>query len=215
MNESWQRDHAQRVRCQYDWHAGVYDRLWQHYTEQSLSVLASVVRVQPGERMLDVGCGTGAFEARLVAAGNRARLMGVDVSPQMLARARRKVHGAPNVAFIQADAHALPFSDGHFDAVVSASAFHYFEEPVVALQGMLRVLKPGGRLCLLDWCRNALACRLCDALLQRIDPAHRASYTQDELHGLLREAGFSVRQSRRFRIGLVWGMMVVEAAPAA
>lgn len=205
--------YTRRVQRQYDRWAGVYDWLWQRYTDRTLSVLEAAVRVRPGERVLDVGCGTGAFEARQADTG--ATLVGVDVSTQMLAHARRKLRGAPNVAFCQAEACSLPFPDARFDGVVNASAFHYFDDPHAALREMRRVLTPGGRVVLLDWCRDYLTCRLCDVVLKRLDPAYQTCYTQAELHGLLRAAGFAICQGRRFRVGLAWGMMVAEATPAA
>lgn len=218
--------HTARVQQQYDRWARVYDLIWQRYTDQTLAVLEAAAQIAPGEHVLDVGCGTGAFEARLVdmpvvgtplakpgRTGAGATLVGVDVSPKMLARARYKLRRAPNVVFHEGDAHALPFPDAHFDVVVSASTFHYHERPQVVLAEMRRVIRPGGRVVILDWCRDYATCRLMDMVLRRVDSAYRACYTQAELHTFLQEVGLSVRWSQQQRVGAVWGLMVVEAVP--
>jgi ubiquinone/menaquinone biosynthesis C-methylase UbiE len=67
----------------------------------------------------------------------------------------------PHVTLAQADAHRLPLADATFDWVVCASSFHYFRQPQVALREMRRVLRPEGRLVLVDWCDDYLTCKLC------------------------------------------------------
>jgi len=91
------------------------------------------------ERILDLGCGTGMFVDELSA---RARfLVGVDVSLEMLNVARGR---ARKVALVQADADALPFTDGSFDAVVSVTLLQNMPDPSATVREVARVLKPGG-----------------------------------------------------------------------
>jgi ubiquinone/menaquinone biosynthesis C-methylase UbiE len=90
-----------------------------------------------------------------------------------LAIAQQKLNGFPNICFTLSSASSLPFADGSFDVVVSANAFHYFGDPASALQDMRRVLKPSGRLVILDWCRDFLTCPILDVLLKLIDPSRR------------------------------------------
>ncbi|BAY95022.1 MULTISPECIES: class I SAM-dependent methyltransferase [Nostocales] len=86
-----------------------------------------------------------------------------------------------------------------------------FDNPNVALNEMKRVLKQNGNLIILDWCKDFLVCRVCDWILQRIDPAHQQCYTQAEFHQLLSSAGFCVRQSSTVRFRLIWELMVATA----
>jgi ubiquinone/menaquinone biosynthesis C-methylase UbiE len=141
----------------------------------------------------------------------KQRIVGVDLSAKMLEIAREKCQAHPNVTFCIASAAALPFADQSFDVVVSASALHYFDQPVMSLGEMRRVLKPGGSVVILDWCKDYLVCRLFDLVLKLIEPAYRQSYTQMEFHRLLAAAQFEIQSARRVQFGLVWGLMIATA----
>jgi ubiquinone/menaquinone biosynthesis C-methylase UbiE len=199
------------AREEYDRMAGFYDQLWRVYVTNTLSLLAAWARIGPPATVLDVACGTGAFEGLLLCACPCQRIVGIDISAHMLAIAARKCAAATNVVFQQARASALPCVDGSFDVVVSANAFHYFDEPLTVLAEMKRVLKPGGRTIILDWCKDFRLCALCDIMLSAIDPAHKHCYTQEELHRLLAAAGFTVQRAARVRLGAVWGLMIATA----
>jgi ubiquinone/menaquinone biosynthesis C-methylase UbiE len=113
----------------------------------------------------------------------------------------RRVH------WVQAEAARLPLPDAWFDWVVCANSFHYFRRPAAALAEMRRVLRPGGRLALVDWCDDYLTCKLCSWWLRWTDSAFFKTYTTGECRGLLRQAGFEVVQAERFRISWLWGLM--------
>jgi ubiquinone/menaquinone biosynthesis C-methylase UbiE len=203
------------VAAQYDRWARVYDLFWRRYVNQTIPVLQRAARVQPGERVLDLASGTGTFEHRVAAEISDVDLVGIDLAPSMVERARAKLDGAANVQFEQADAHDLPFDDSSFDAVVCANTFHYFSHPQQVLTEARRVLRSDGRLVLLDWCRDFWTCRTMDAVLRRVDPAYDTCYTLDELTTLLERAGLRTQYTFRYRFDLVWGMMVATAIPTA
>ena len=140
-------------------------------------------------------------------------IIGVDLSEKMLEIAEEKCRDYPNVSFQNASVTALPFVDRSFDVVVSASAFHYFENPTAALIEMRRVLKPEGELVILDWCKDDWLCRLYDFVLKRFDPAYEQCYTQAEFHRFLNGTGFQIQRATRFRIGLTWELMIATAKP--
>jgi demethylmenaquinone methyltransferase/2-methoxy-6-polyprenyl-1,4-benzoquinol methylase len=96
---------------------------------------------KPGERILDIACGTGTSTLPLARAG--ATVVGVDFSPQMIAEAQKR---HPKIEFREADAMKLPFGDDEFDAVTISFGLRNVQEPKQALAEMYRVLKPGGRL---------------------------------------------------------------------
>lgn len=95
--------------------------------------------------VLDVGCGTGNYLTRQIAAfpGKNVRWLGLDPSPGMLSYAREK---APSAELAEGRAESLPFEDGSVDYVVSTFAFHHFEDKPKALDELCRVLAPGGML---------------------------------------------------------------------
>jgi SAM-dependent methyltransferase len=111
--------------------------------------VAEALDVQSGDRVLDVACGTGVL-ARAVSdlIGPIGTVVGVDINDGMLAVARRR---APEIEWQTARAEALPFASGSFDAVASQFGLMFFEDRRAALQEMLRVLKPGGRLAVAVW----------------------------------------------------------------
>jgi len=115
--------------------------------EQRRAIRAAL-SLQPGERVLDVGCGPGFLAAEMTAeVGSEGRVHGIDPSESMLARARRR--DAP-VEYGTGDALALPFPDEHFDVAVCTQVYEYVEDVPAALAEARRVLRTGGRLLVLD-----------------------------------------------------------------
>ena len=116
--------------------------------------LVRLARLAPGESVLDVGCGTGALAiaaARQV--GSAGVVCGVDPSPEMVARARRKAAKAGiDARFETAPAQALPFPDASFDAVLSSLTLHHLSEDGrrQGLGEIRRVLRPGGTFLAID-----------------------------------------------------------------
>lgn len=112
--------------------------------------------VQPGEAVLDLGCGTGTLLQALVARHPDARLTGIDPDHRVLDVARRRLRpgepGAGRVELVEGYAQELPFPDGSFDLVVSTLIFHHLPDAVkvAALGEVRRVLAPHGRFVLVD-----------------------------------------------------------------
>jgi SAM-dependent methyltransferase len=185
-------------------------------------LLVAKAALHEGERVLDVACGTGVV-ARMAAphVGTGGHVVGVDLNPGMLARARASSppEGAA-VEWREGDAGALPFSAATFDAVFCQLGLQYFPDRQQAAREMYRVLKPGGRLVVLVW--RALAHSpgfqaLATALERYVSSAAaavmRAPFvfgdTTDELRALVVQAGFrTVRVSADVR-------MVRFASPVA
>ena len=110
-------------------------------------------RLAPGERVLDVGSGAGTDS--LVAAqmvGADGSVTGIDMTPEMLAKAQAAAHeaGATNVAFLEADAERLPFADGSFDVVISNGVIDLIPDKDAVFSELYRVLVPGGRIQVAD-----------------------------------------------------------------
>jgi len=112
--------------------------------------LVKFAQVAPGQRVLDVGCGTGVVA--VTAARRGAKVTGLDLSPDLLERARKNASiAAVDVDFTEGDAEALPYPDASFDVVLSQFGHMFAPRPVVAAQEMLRVLKTGGRAAFSTW----------------------------------------------------------------
>lgn len=114
-----------------------------------------VARLEPGEHVLDVGCGTGGLAmAAKRRVGSNGKVCAIDASPEMIDRARKKAHRAGvYVDFETAAVERLPFPDATFDSVLASIMIHHLPEDVrrQGLREMRRVLKPGGRLFVVDF----------------------------------------------------------------
>jgi SAM-dependent methyltransferase len=111
--------------------------------------VAEAAAIELGQRVLDVGCGTGVLACAVAErVGPEGRVVGLDPNEQMLAVARRKPTG---VTWQLGRAESLPFDDASFDAVVSQFALMFFERKPTAIAEMLRVLRPRGRLVIAVW----------------------------------------------------------------
>ncbi|WP_165367350.1 class I SAM-dependent methyltransferase [Phytoactinopolyspora endophytica] len=133
---------------QYDEHG---DR-WEAMMAPFGTAVFDAVALQPGERVLDVGCGWG---ATTVEAAERVApdgtVDGIDISMQMLAHARQHIAGLTNVTLLEADAQIHRFEQEAYDAVISRFAAMLFDDPPAAFANLRRALKPGGRLAFVCW----------------------------------------------------------------
>lgn len=115
-------------------------------------VVAAAAGIKPGDRVLDVACGTGAATLAAVdVVGTKGSVVGLDANIEMLAVARRK---SAQIEWTEGMAEALPFPDRSFDAVLSQFGFMFFQDRPAALREMMRVLRSGGK----------LAVAVCDAV---------------------------------------------------
>ncbi|WP_013324447.1 class I SAM-dependent methyltransferase [Gloeothece verrucosa] len=201
------------IREQYNQMAQIYDQRWKNYISKTLSFLKNWAEISSDQVVLDLGCGTGEFERLLLTENPEQKIIGIDISEEMLVKAKYKCQGYPNVSFQQASVSSLPFNTHTFDVIVSASAFHYFEHPETAIQEIKRVLKPDGKVVILDWCKDYLLMQFLDFGLKFVDPAYKKCYTENEFHYLLTSGQFNIKRSTKFNIDLWWQMMIVAATP--
>ncbi|MFL5574397.1 MAG: class I SAM-dependent methyltransferase [Gemmatimonadaceae bacterium] len=156
--------------------------------------LVGLARIEPGEAVLDVGCGTGTLAiAAKRRVGSGGVVQGIDASPEMIARARRKAAKAGvDVIFETGVAESLPFPDARFDVVLSTLMLHHLPRPArqQCVREVRRVLRPGGRLLAVDFATPARERR---GLLDRI---HRHGHVAlPDILALLDEAGLRVVES--------------------
>jgi ubiquinone/menaquinone biosynthesis C-methylase UbiE len=121
---------------------------------QSFRDLAVAAGIRNGDRVLDVGCGTGYFVRMLAEqVGSQGSVVGVDAAPEMVAHAASRSRSAANVSFEVGSAGALSFPDASFDVVVSSLTMHHLDhaDQLPAVGEMRRVLKPGGRLLIAEF----------------------------------------------------------------
>ena len=180
---------------------GAYDRIQRGIAGFS-DVVVAAARAQPGEHVLDVGCGTGGTTAELAkAVGERGHVLGVDISEPLIGAARAQ-HLA-NATFEVGDAATYSFGANVFDLVFSRFGVMFFGDPVAAFKNIRRAMKPAGRLVFLCWrtpAENpwaAVPMRAAQPFLppfERPGPEDPGQYSfgdRDRVARILTEAGFA------------------------
>lgn len=191
----------QRRVQRYGWDraAGSYEDSWRAQLEPAQSKMLERARLRPGERVLDVACGTGLVTQRAAAAVAPAgAVVGTDLSAEMVRRAEQRAApgGGSAVRFERGEAERLAFADGSFDAVLCALGMMYVPQPPLALGEFLRVLVPGGRASIAVWgqrakCGWAEIFPIVDARVQsEVCPAFFQLGTGPTLSVLMEHAGF-------------------------
>ncbi|HEX5318842.1 MAG TPA: class I SAM-dependent methyltransferase [Stellaceae bacterium] len=119
---------------------------------EMLALLLDAAKAALGERVLDIGCGTGVTtEPFTEAVGPTGHVVGADISRPMLDAARTRLSGRGNVTLIVADAQVHAFEPASFDLLTSRLGVMFFADPVAAFTNLFGALKPGGRLCMAVW----------------------------------------------------------------
>ncbi len=212
MNRPFSQVNYQNLLKRYAAYASNYDRRWARYSAATLSKAVDAIPSDGQASLLDVACGTGLLAEMLRREHPQLAVTGVDISPQMLERARQRVPPTPSnrIAWRQGHAEYLPVENQQFDILTCTNAFHLVQDTPRALESFRTALKPGGTLIIVDWCRDFPFMRVREAALHLLDRQRRQIRTLDELVNAIEAAGFAIQSRERFRTGM-WGMMCVVA----
>jgi ubiquinone/menaquinone biosynthesis C-methylase UbiE len=173
----------------------------------AIARLVNAAGVDPGDRVLDVGCGTG--NAALTARRSGADVVGLDLSPRMLDLAREgaTLAGYRDLQWVEGDAEGLPFGDGAFDAVISNFGHVFAPDSPAAGRELCRVARPGGRVAFTAWSPDGVVGDLTEVLVDHVadppsDPwSHlqwgRSAFVREQL-GAAADLSFQ-RRIARFR----------------
>jgi SAM-dependent methyltransferase len=188
-----------RARAVFSARADLYVASLSHVDPQVLGWLVELAQPQPAWRMLDVATGTG--HTAFAFAPYVAEIIGIDLTPRMLAEAEKlaALAGVVNVRFVEADIHELPFDDEtfddeQFDLITCRRGAHHFSDIEEALAEMVRMLKPGGLLLIDD--RSVPEDDFVDSIMNRLDWLHDESHVREyrpgEWQAMLVAAGCQV-----------------------
>ena len=189
------------VQQQFGVHAQNYVTSTVHAQGESLNRMVELVQPQPHWRALDIATGGG--HTALAFAPHVREVVASDITAPMLAAAEKFIRGKgfANVSFREADASALPFTDGEFDLVTFRLAAHHFPDGAQFVRETARVLKPGGLAALIDNVTppDNVAARHINAFEKLRDPSHGWQSTVAEWEAFHIAAGFTVMASETFR----------------
>jgi len=189
--------------------------------QESLALLLAHLRLAGGERVLEIGCGTGALTLPLAeAVGEHGRVVAVDISEPMLGAARRKVgeRGMRNVTLLSGDAQVFAFEPGAFDLATSRMGVMFFADPAAAFRNIKGGLKPGGRLvfaCRAPLAENRHWLISYDVAVRHLGPPDPLAFGDpDYIRGVLTTAGFAEIAVERAHPTIICGSPEEEARQA-
>jgi ubiquinone/menaquinone biosynthesis C-methylase UbiE len=173
--------------------AGRGDAMEDHHSDITDQTLA-LMDLQPGDRVLDLGCGTGWASRRIARLVPGGEVVGIDVADEMLRRAEQASSGLKNVRYVWSSAERIPAPDNHFTKVLSVESFYYYADQGKALDELRRVLAPGGRLFILInlYRDNPYSLLWVEELKVPVQVRSEAEYLE-----LLRQHGFTNVEARR------------------
>lgn len=150
--------------------------------------LIQQIDLQPGQKVLDLACGTGTLAVMVKKCESAIELNGVDADQRMLNKARRKTESAGvSICFDQALSFSLPYADACFDQVLSTMFFHHltWDDKVRSVREVYRILKPGGQFYVADW--GAPDSRLMRLLFLTVQVLDSFDTTRDHIAGRMPE----------------------------
>jgi ubiquinone/menaquinone biosynthesis C-methylase UbiE len=173
--------------------AGRGDEMENHHSDITEQTLA-LMDLNPGDRVLDLGCGTGWASRRIARVVTAGEVAGLDVADEMLRRAERASAGIENVRYVWGSAENIPATDNYFSKVLSVESFYYYADQGRALAELRRVLQPGGKLFILInlYKDNHYSLRWIKELKVPVQALSEAEYL-----ALLRQRGFKGVEARR------------------
>jgi ubiquinone/menaquinone biosynthesis C-methylase UbiE len=189
MNES---RHIKLNRAKWDKWAETADskKLKYEYLRSAQLDLISILNVRKGMTFLDIGCGTG------WAIGQVARLTdfkgsfyGVDLSEKMIGKAKENFREQPDFHFIIANSESIPLNDNFFDIIICTNSFHHYLHPDRAMSEIFRLLKPAGKIYILDPAADTWIIKVVDKIIKLFEPEHVRIYSSAEFEKLMSDAG--------------------------
>jgi ubiquinone/menaquinone biosynthesis C-methylase UbiE len=200
-------------------HAVQYDQTWQRFLRKTLGAAEAAIdwkslrrdadRHPSPMRFLDVGCGTGLLMERLARLFPSAELYGIDASPDMLAQARQRLHGNPDVHFqclrlTGSMDDRLPYPPAFFDLITCTNVLHYLPHPLGVLKSFREALIERGQLVLEDYVlrRFPFPWNWFEGAIRLYDPEHQALFSLQEAQQMCQQASLRVAMAQTLSIDL-------------
>ena len=181
--------------------AATYDDKRYGYFRYMQKELISLTGIKSPINFLDLGCGTG-WAVRYVAkmTNGRGNFVGIDISKGMITQSKNNTNGLPNVYFYEASSDSLPLESNYFDTIICTNSFHHYSKPEAALSEVNRVLKPSGRIYILDITADDLFIWWIDNRVRANEKEHVKFYGSSEYDAMFNNVGLKHIASQKMKI---------------
>jgi ubiquinone/menaquinone biosynthesis C-methylase UbiE len=159
--------------------------------------LISIMDLKENSNFLDIGCGTGwavCHVSRILK--GKGNFIGIDISEGMIEKAGENSKNLSNVIFYKASSEEIPLESGYFDNIICTNSFHHYLNPASVMQEIYRVLKPGGKLHILDVTADDFIVRWVDGRVGKKEKEHVRFYSTKEYRIMFKEASLKYVKSR-------------------
>lgn len=190
-------DYKEASEKKWDKWSKSFDKKWAAPFRWLQKKVISIANLKINTSFLDLGCGTGwavRYAADLLQ--GQGNFVGIDISEGMIAMAEEQSKGLKNVRYYKATSEDLPLENDSFDVIICTNSFHHYLNPGKALSEAYRVLKPKGRIYILDGTTDDPITRLIDRLVKKIEKEHVKQYSTAEYKQMFSDAHLQYVMSR-------------------
>ncbi len=189
--------------------AEVYDKKWKEYNNKTAEEIIKNLDLKENLKILDAGCGTGILIEKLLKLNPNVIVLGVDISKEMLIRAKQRLIGYKNVKLLKKDIENLKLRE-KFDLIISNSSIHYLDNLDKVIINFKSLLNENGELILVDWCMDSILFKILNFYWKLRINGFKRIYTVKQIKEILDRNGFLIKGAYTFKVGS-WYLYFIKA----
>jgi len=195
----------------YNREAKKYEQKWHKYLDHTHRMLLKHIELTPSDVVLDPSGGTGLLAKKLIVQNYSFKQLVInDPSDEMLAIARQRLSDKPSISFKNKKVQDLSYPKNYFTKIICLNSFHFYEKQHQVLSQFYKLLKPAGKLYILDWNREGFF-RIINSLIRWSSSEYINTRSLPELQQMMSENTFNIQTSHRWN-WRYWKLMFVEGA---
>ncbi len=187
-----------------------YEQKWEKYLQHTHQKLLTYIEVTQSDIILDPSGGTGLLVKKLIAQDSTFKHFVInDPSEKMLGIARQRLSGNPSIIFENQKIQDLSYPQNYFSKIICLNSFHFYEHQEQVIDQFYRLLKPGGKLFILDWNRDGFF-RIVNTLIRWSSSEYINTRSLHELQQMISDKSYNVRESHCWN-WRYWKFLFIEA----